>query len=44
LTSHPKEQQTLRVAKNRMLRIIFGTETEKVTGRWRILYNEDFKY
>jgi len=29
------------VVENRVLRIIFGSKTEKVTGEWRRLHNEE---
>jgi hypothetical protein len=33
--------QTLRVFKNRVLRRIFGSKREEVTGGWRKLRNEE---
>jgi hypothetical protein len=36
-----KEERTLRVYENRMLRRILGRETDEVTGEWRKLHNEE---
>jgi hypothetical protein len=36
------EQRRLGVADNRMLRRIFGSRRDEVTGGWRKLHNEDF--
>jgi hypothetical protein len=33
----------MRVFENRVLRIIFGSKRDEVTGAWRKLYNEEFK-
>jgi hypothetical protein len=35
-----REEQRLRVFKNRVLRRIFGPKRDKVTGEWRRLHNE----
>jgi hypothetical protein len=36
-----REERRLRVLENRVLRAIFGLERDYVTGKWRILPNED---
>jgi hypothetical protein len=36
-----REECTLRVLGNRVLRRIFGPERVEVTGGWRILHNEE---
>jgi hypothetical protein len=36
-----REKHRLRVFKNRVLRIIFGTKREEVAGGWRRLHNEE---
>jgi hypothetical protein len=36
-----KEENRLRVFKNRLLRTIFGPKREEVVGGWRILHNEE---
>jgi len=36
-----KEERRLRVFENWVLRRIFGPRTDKVTGKWRKLYNEE---
>jgi hypothetical protein len=36
-----KEEHRLRVFENRVLRRIFGSERDEVTGRWRKLHNEE---
>jgi hypothetical protein len=36
-----REERRLRVFENRMLRRIFGSKREEVTGEWRKLYNEE---
>ena len=36
-----REERRLRVFENRMLRRIFGTRSEEVTGDWRKLHNEE---
>ena len=35
------EERRLRVFKNRVLRRIFGSRWDKVTGQWRKLHNEE---
>jgi hypothetical protein len=36
-----KEDLSLRVFENRVLRRVFGTKRDEVTGKWRKLYNEE---
>jgi hypothetical protein len=36
-----REEHRLRVFENRVLRIIFGTKRDEVTGSWRKLHNEE---
>jgi hypothetical protein len=36
-----REENRLRVFKNRVLRRIFGSEGNEVTGEWRKLHNEE---
>ena len=36
-----REEHRLRVFKNRVLRRIFGSERDGVTGEWRKLHNEE---
>jgi hypothetical protein len=36
-----REEQTLRVFENRVLRRIFGPKRDKATGEWRRLHNEE---
>jgi hypothetical protein len=36
-----REEQRLRVFENRVLRRIFGPKRDEVTGKWRILRNEE---
>ena len=36
-----REECTLRVFENRMLRGIFGPKRDEVTGEWRKLHNEE---
>jgi hypothetical protein len=38
-----KEEHKLRVFENRVLRRIFGTKRDGVTGGWRKLYNEELR-
>ena len=37
-----REERRLRVFENRVLRRIFGSKTDEVTGEWRKLHNEEF--
>jgi hypothetical protein len=39
-----REECRLRVFENRMLRRIFGSKREEVTGDWRKLHNEELNY
>jgi hypothetical protein len=36
-----REERTLRVLENRVLRRIFGPKRDEVTGEWRRLHNEE---
>jgi len=36
-----REERKLRVFENMVLRRIFGTRRDEVTGEWRILHNEE---
>jgi len=36
-----REEQRLRLFENRVLRRIFGSETDEVTGEWRRIHNEE---
>jgi hypothetical protein len=36
-----REKHRLRVFENRVLRIIFGSKRDKLTGEWRKLHNEE---
>jgi len=36
-----REERKLRVFENMVLRRLFGTRRDEVTGEWRILYNEE---
>jgi len=36
------EERTLSICENRMLRRIFGSRSDEVTGEWRKLHNEEF--
>jgi len=36
-----REERKLRVFENRVLRRIFGSKSDKVTGEWRKLHNEE---
>jgi len=36
-----RKERRLRVFENRVLRRIFGTKRDKVTGEWRKLHNEE---
>jgi hypothetical protein len=35
-----REESRLRVFENKMLRKLFGTKRDEVTGKWRKLHNE----
>ena len=39
-----REERRLRVFENRVLRRIFGTKKDEVTGEWRKLHNEELNY
>jgi hypothetical protein len=39
-----REERTLRVFENRVLRRIFGHKMDEVTGGWRKHHNEDLHY
>jgi len=39
-----REERTLRVFENRMLRRIFGPKMDEVTGEWGKLHNEEHNY
>jgi len=39
-----REERSLRVFENRVLRRIFGPKRDKVTGEWRKLHNEELNY
>jgi hypothetical protein len=39
-----REERSLRLLENRMLRIIFGPKRDEVTGGWRKLHNEELHY
>jgi len=36
-----REERSLRAFENRVLRRIFGTKRDEVTGEWRKLHNEE---
>jgi hypothetical protein len=38
-----KEEHRLRVLESRVLRRIFGTKRNEVTGEWRNLHNEELR-
>jgi hypothetical protein len=38
-----KEEHRLRVFENRVLRRIFGSKRDEVTGEWRILHNKELR-
>jgi len=38
-----REERRLRVFENRVLRRIFGSKRDEVTGEWRKLYNEELR-
>jgi len=37
----PKEERTLKVFENRVMREVFGSKRDEVTGEWRRLHNEE---
>ena len=37
----PREEHRLRVFENRVLRKVFGSKRDGVTGEWRKLHNEE---
>jgi hypothetical protein len=39
-----REKHRLRVFENRVLRGKFGPKRDEVTGKWRILHNEELNY
>jgi hypothetical protein len=39
-----REERSLRVFENRVLRRIFGPKRDEVTGEWRKLQNEELNY
>jgi hypothetical protein len=38
-----KQEHTLRMCENRVLRGIFGPKRDEVTGEWRKLHNEELR-
>jgi len=38
-----REERRLRVFENRVLRGVFGSKMDEVTGEWRKLHNEEFR-
>ena len=38
-----KEERRLRVFENRVLRRVFGSKRDEVTGEWRKLHNEELR-
>jgi len=38
-----REERSLSVFENRVLKIIFGSQRDEVTGEWRKLHNEKIK-
>jgi len=38
-----REKRRLRVCENRVLRRVFGSKREQVTGEWRKLHNEELR-
>ena len=38
-----REERTLRVFENRVLRRVFGSKKDEVTGEWRKLHNEELR-
>jgi hypothetical protein len=43
LVSDIREEHRLRVFENRVLRRIFGSKRDEVTGEWRTLHNEELR-
>ena len=44
LVGHPQgEERRLRVFENRVLRRVFGSKRDEVTGEWRKLHNEELR-
>jgi hypothetical protein len=41
LVSHPKGRVWIEVSENKILRRIFGSKRDEVTGEWRKLHNEE---
>jgi len=41
LVAHTREERTLRLFENRVLRGIFGPKRDEVTREWRNLHNEE---
>jgi hypothetical protein len=39
-----REEHSLRVCKNRVLKILFGTKRDEIIGDWRKLHNEELHY
>jgi hypothetical protein len=39
-----REERTLRAFENRVLRKVFGSKRDEVTGDWRRLHNEEHDY
>ena len=37
----PRDERRLRVFENRVLRRVFGSKRDEITGEWRKLYNEE---
>jgi hypothetical protein len=42
-TNAEREEHSLRVFENRVLRRIFGPKRDEVTGEWRKLHNEELR-
>ena len=38
-----REERSLRVFENRVLRRVFGSKTDEVTGEWRKLHKEELR-
>jgi len=39
-----REERSLRVFENRVLRKVFGSKRDETTGEWRKLHNEELSY